>query len=170
MFNPGFFGKTPPKWFIGQVAFDGALENIENPDGYPGDRVKVRIVGYHPAEGSKLSDPDIDWAVVMRSTSHGSLNRMSIGLTGGEWVIGVFINDSLEKPFPLIIGVLGRSDPSYEMTYSQAEEKKSSEFKKTLNWYKSIQPQLYHKSSSKTPGEKNSQSAFSKPPKNFFNK
>lgn len=169
MFNPGFFGKTPPKWFIGQVAFDGAIDNRENPE-WPGDRVKVRIVGYHPTTGDKLSDNDLDWAIVLRTTSHGSLNRMSTGISGGEWVIGIFIDQTLEKPLPLILGVLGRSDPTYEITASQAEAQKSSEFKRTLNWYKTVQAQLYHKSGNNIPGQKKSQSPFSSPPKNFFNK
>ena len=108
MFNPGFFGKTPPKWFLGQVPL-GQTANKEDPNGW-GDRVKVRIVGYHPAEGSKLADKDLDWAIILRTTSNGTLNRMSTGITGGEWVIGIFINTDLQKPLPLILGVLGKID------------------------------------------------------------
>jgi hypothetical protein len=168
MFNPGFFGKSPPKWFIGQVPL-GQSVNTLDPRGW-GDRVKVRIVGYHPAEGSKLADQDLDWAIILRTTSHGSLNRMSVGITGGEWVIGVFINADLQKPLPLILGVLGRSDPKYEITFSEAEAKKSSEFKKTLNWYENIKPQLYHILGSKEPGKKIEQQNNLSIPSNYFKK
>jgi hypothetical protein len=165
MFDPSFFGKSPPNWFIGQVPL-GQTINREDPNQW-GDRVKIRIVGNHAAEGNKIKDEDLPWAIILRSTSHGALNRMSTGITGGEWVIGIFINKSYVKPIPLILGVLGRSDPTYNMTFSEAEKKKSSEFKKTLNWYNDIQPQLYHKFGNQTPGEKSSQS-FPKPPSSFF--
>jgi hypothetical protein len=168
MFNPGFFGKSPPKWFIGQVPL-GQTVNKDDPNGW-GDRVKVRIVGYHPAEGNKLADKDLDWALILRTTSHGSLNRMSTGITGGEWVIGIFINADLQKPLPLILGVLGRSDPKYEITSSEAEAKQSSEFKKTLNWYGSVAPQLHHSLSGKQPGKKAEQQNNLVIPNNFFRK
>ena len=165
-FDPGFFGKTPPRWFIGQVPL-GQIVNRTAADGW-GDRVQVRIVGHHPAEGSKLEDKDLDWAIILRTTSHGSLNRMSTGISGGEWVIGIFVNVDLQKPLPVILGVLGRSDPKYEVTSSEAEKKKSSEFKKTLHWYKTIQPQLYDVLSGKQPGKKSEQQTNLSLSKNYF--
>jgi len=168
MFNPGFFGKTPPRWFIGQVPLN-QTENRVDPNGW-GDRVKVRILGYDPSEGSKLPDKDLDWAIILRSTSHGSLNRMSTGITGGEWVIGVFVNSNIEKPLPLILGVLGRSDPKYEITSTEAEAKQSSEFKKTLNWYGTITRQLYHQVGSSQPGKKVDQINNLNIPINYFKK
>ena len=159
MFNPGFFGKTPPKWFLGQVPL-GQTVNKDDPNGW-GDRVKVRIVGYHPAEGSKLADKDLDWAIILRTTSHGSLNRMSIG---------IFINTDLQKPLPLILGVLGRSDPKYEITSSEAEEKQSSEFKRTLNWYGNVQPQMFDMLGAKEPGKKAEQKNNLVIPSNYFKK
>ena len=168
MFNPGFFGKTPPKWFLGQVPL-GQTANKEDPNGW-GDRVKVRIVGYHPAEGSKLADKDLDWAIILRTTSNGTLNRMSTGITGGEWVIGIFINTDLQKPLPLILGVLGRTDPKYEFTSSEAEKKKSSEFKKTLNWYGNVTTQMYHTLGTQQPGKKAEQKNNLVIPSNYFKK
>jgi len=161
MFNPEFFGKLPPKWFIGQVPL-GQTVNLEDPKGW-GDRVKVRIIGYHPSLGSDLPDDALEWAFIMRSTSHGSLNRMSTGICGGEWVIGLFLNYDPEKLQPLIVGVLGRSDPSYEITYSEAEQKKSTEFKKSLPWFKNIQPTLYHTKSNEEIGEKREQNKHNLP-------
>lgn len=168
MFNPAFFGKTPPKWFLGQVPL-GQTASKEDVNAW-GDRVKVRIVGYHPAEGSKLADKDLDWAIILRTTSHGTLNRMSTGITGGEWVIGIFINTDLQKPLPLILGVLGRSDPKYEITSSEAEAKQSSEFKKTLNWYGNITAQLFHTIGSSKPGEKVNQTRDYSIPRSYFKK
>lgn len=168
MFNPGFFGKSPPKWFLGQVPL-GQTVNKDASNRW-GDRVKVRIVGYHPAEGSKLADKDLDWAIILKTTSHGTLNRMSTGITGGEWVIGIFINTDLQKPLPLILGVLSRSDPTYEITFSEAEAKQSSEFKKTLNWYGTIQPELFHTAGAKEPGKKVEQKNNLVIPSNYFRK
>lgn len=168
MFNPGFFGKSPPKWFLGQVPL-GQTANKEDPNGW-GDRVKVRIVGYHPAEGSKLADKDLDWAIILRTTSNGTLNRMSTGITGGEWVIGIFINADLQKPLPLILGVLGKSDTKYEITSSEAEAKQSAEFKKTSNWYGNIQPQMFHMLGAKEPGKKAEQKNNLVIPSNYFKK
>lgn len=139
MFKPGFFGKNPPRWFIGQVPLD-QTENKTNPEGWA-DRVKVRITGYHPSEGSILKDKDLPWAIVLRHTSHGSLNKMSTAIVGGEWVVGIFLDDDYEKP--MIIGVLGRTDPSYNITGSQVKNGESSEFKTTLNWFGSITPAQY---------------------------
>jgi hypothetical protein len=54
MFDPSFFGKSPPNWFIGQVPL-GQTINREDPNQW-GDRVKIRIVGNHAAEGNKIKD------------------------------------------------------------------------------------------------------------------
>lgn len=140
MFKPGFFGKNPPRWWIGQVPLNQTL-NKTDPNGWA-DRVKVRITGYHPSEGSLLEDKDLPWAIIIRPSTHGSLNRMSTGIVGGEWVIGIFIDDDFEKP--LILGVLGRSDPSYNISKTQVASQKSSGFQKTLNWFGSVTPQVYH--------------------------
>lgn len=168
MFDPSFLGKSPLTWFIGQVPLNQTKNRI-SPDGW-GDRVQVRIVGHNPAEGNQIPDDKLDWAVILRSTSHGSLNRMSTGITGGEWVIGVFANTGVTKKLPIIIGVLGRSDPTYQITSSEAEKKKSAEFKKTLNWYADIQPELYHTLNAKEPGKPASQTRPSLSSKMFKKK
>jgi hypothetical protein len=167
-FDPGFFGKTPPRWFLGQVPLGQTL-NMDDPNGW-GDRVKVRIVGHHPAEGGKLEDKDLDWAVILRPTSHGSLNRMSTGISGGEWVIGIFVNVDLQKPLPVILGVLGRSDPKYEVTFSEAEKKKSSEFKKTLNFYKTVTAEMHRTLGTQQVGKKVEQNINLPIPSKYFRK
>lgn len=140
MFKPGFFGKNSPRWFIGQVSLD-QTDNKTNQNGW-GDRVKVRIAGYHPSSGTLLSDKDLPWAIVLRPSIHGSLNRVSTGIGGGEWVVGIFLDDDFENP--MIIGVLGRSDPSYDIGGTQIKSQQSTEFKRTLNWFGYNKPQNYH--------------------------
>jgi hypothetical protein len=147
MFKPGFFGKSPPRWFIGQVAMD-QTSNKTSYEGW-GDRVKVRIMGYHPKEGTLLPDSDLPWAIVLRPSTHGSLNRTSTALGGGEWVVGIFLDDDSEKP--MIIGVLGRTDPSYDVSGNDIKSQKSTEFQRTLNWYGDVTPQNYHLKTTTTP-------------------
>lgn len=164
MIKPGFFGKTPPRFWIGQVP----LGQTDNKTSYKkwGDRVKVRIIGYHPSEGSLLKDEDLPWAIVLRSTCHGSLNRVSTGIVGGEWVMGIFLDDDYEKPY--IIGVFGRSDPSYSFSISDEISKSSTEFKKTLNYFGSIVPSpanLYGSGDTTPKGKKEPQTDV---PKNSF--
>ena len=162
MFKPGFFGKNPPRWFIGQVPLD-QTENKTNPEGWI-DRVKVRIMGYHPAEGSILEDKDLPWAIILRPSTHGSLNKMSTGIVGGEWVVGIFIDDDYEKP--MIIGVLGRTDPSYTITGSQVKSNKSSEFKRTSVFINPPKYQILTTSSDRS--NRSNQTNGENIPLNFF--
>jgi len=154
MFKPGFFGKNSPRWFIGQVALD-QTGNKTDQNGW-GDRVKVRIMGYHPSEGTLLQDKDLPWAIVLRPSTHGSLNRLTSAIGGGEWVVGIFLDDDFEKP--MIIGVLGRSDPSYDIGGSEVKRQKSTGFQKTLNWYGYNTPQSYHLRTSESPSGSGSKS------------
>ena len=152
MFKPGFFGKNPPRWFIGQVPLD-QTENKTNDKGWA-DRVKVRIMGYHPAEGSILKDKDLPWAIMLRPSTHGSLNKMSTGVVGGEWVVGIFLDDDYEKP--MIIGVLGRTDPSYTIPGSKVKTDNSTGYEKTLNSAQgSIIPTKYQCLAGDRPGQAN---------------
>ena len=159
MFKPGFFGKNPPRWFIGQVPLD-QTENKTNVEGWA-DRVKVRIMGYHPFEGPILEDKDLPWAIMLRPSTHGSLNKMSTAIVGGEWVVGIFLDDDYEKP--MIIGVLGRTDPSYTITGSQIKNNKSSEFKRTPSF---IPPPKYQLLKSKS--NRSNQTNATGIPNNFF--
>lgn len=136
MFKPGFFGKNPPRFWIGQVPL-GQLSNKTDAQKW-GDRVKVRIVGYHPKESTIMKDDDLPWAIVLRPTSHGTLNRSSTALVGGEWVMGLFLDDDYEKPY--IIGVFGRTDPTYEISASDQVNQGGTEFKTTLNYFDPINP------------------------------
>lgn len=149
MFKPGFFGSNPQRWFIGQVP----LNQVENKVSKVkwGDRVKVRIMGYHPKDGDILKDEDLPWAIVLKPTSQGALNRGSTAIVGGEWVIGIFLDDDYERP--MIIGVLGRSDPSTDVTLDDQNEQQSTQFKKTISWYGRVAPQQFHLKSGPKPSQ-----------------
>ena len=68
------------------------------------NRVKVRIPGKH-SKGDEICDKDLPWAIVEQSTSSGNLNGSSVGLWGGEWVTGYFLDK--DEQIPVITGVLG---------------------------------------------------------------
>ena len=139
-FSPEFFGKGPTQWVIGQVAFDA--ENKLNEERW-GDRVRVRLIGYDSPDGNVLEDNNLRRGIVLKPTSQGSLNRGSTALVGGEWVIGFLVNDGSNKKTVMIVGVLGKSEPSYEMTQPETIARKSSEFLTTLNYFGTIQPTDY---------------------------
>lgn len=93
----GFFlGQIPPNWneFVRTESWEDAHNN----------RVKVRIPGKH-SKGNEICDKDLPWAIVEQSTASGNLNRSSIGLWGGEWVTGYFLDK--DEQIPVITGVLG---------------------------------------------------------------
>lgn len=135
-----FFGKEgTAKWWIGQVPL-GQDVNKKNASGW-GDRVQVRILGSDPASGTQLHDRDLRWAMVLRPGSQGTLNRGSTGIIGGEWVIGIFLDD--DKESCMILGVLGRTDPKYYVTYEEEVVSGSTEFKPTKLYWGSMQPTVY---------------------------
>ena len=93
----GFFlGQIPPNWneYVRTLSWEDAHNN----------RVKVRIPGKH-SKGDEICDKDLPWAIVEQSTSSGHLNGSSVGLWGGEWVTGYFLDK--DEQLPVITGVLG---------------------------------------------------------------
>lgn len=123
----GFAGKD--SWWIGQVAIN-QLGDKYNPDGW--DRVKVRIMTIHSASGTKTPDSDLQWAMVERPTTHGSFNRGSTGLSGGEWVRGYFM-DSFDQ-IPVVCAVLTRSTSGELVDLQDVKRKKSTEFKNVTSY------------------------------------
>ena len=72
-------------------------------------RVKVRIVGYHPFDDT-ITEEDLPWAHVMSSPVTGSGQGMmgdTMCLVGGETCIGFFM-DGEEAQQPVIMGLLHR--------------------------------------------------------------
>jgi hypothetical protein len=94
-----FFGKDPVTSFIGIV------EDVNDPK--HAGRVKVRCVGWHPAEKKGedgLSTEDLPWARVGSPTTHAQQNRIGgkHGLLVGSWVYGIFLDgDDAQQPLIL---------------------------------------------------------------------
>ena len=131
----GFFGKSPKFW-IGQVP---PFQTTNKTDSNRwGDRVKVRIMGYHPSEGTKLPDSQLPWAQILRPTSHGSLNRVSTGIVGGEFVFGFFLDDECTEP--AILGVMPRTGADVDKPVNEATQEQSTGFKRIDPFHGTIQP------------------------------
>lgn len=133
--NKGFFGKSPKFW-IGQVP-PFQTTNKTDPNRW-GDRVKVRIMGYHPSEGTKLPDSQLPWAQILRPNSHGSLNRVSTGIVGGEFVFGFFLDDECTEP--AILGVMPRTGADVDKPVNEATQEQSTGFKRIDPFHGTIQP------------------------------
>ena len=97
--NSDFFGKD------GVTSFIGIVEDVEDPK--MAGRVKVRCVGWHPAEKTGedgLSTEDLPWARVGAPTTHAQQNRIGgkHGLLVGSWVYGIFLDgEDANQPFVL---------------------------------------------------------------------
>ena len=107
-----FVGKDGFNWWIGQIAPPKSWRNInvnQSLDGYQHNRVKVRIIGYHPfdCQGIELPDEDLPWAEVMIPTHSGS-GQAGLGenmiLAGGETCMGFFL-DGEDAQQPVIMGL-----------------------------------------------------------------
>ena len=73
LLKSNFIGKDGFRWWIGQIppAESWALQFNKRSDAW-GNRVKVRIMGYHPQNTTELADEDLPWATVLLPTNHGS--------------------------------------------------------------------------------------------------
>ena len=133
-----FLGKDGFNWWIGQIAPPESWRKVNayqaQKQSYQHNRVKVRIIGYHPfdCQGIELPDEDLPWADVMIPTHSGS-GQSELGenviLTGGETCIGFFL-DGDDAQQPVIMGLL----PKYnkvedEISDQEVDSIKSSCFK-----------------------------------------
>ena len=90
-----FIGQIPPNW--NEYLQGGTWKDAHN------NRVKVRIPAKHSKSG-EIPDSDLPWAIVQQSTFTGMRNGASVGLWGGEWVKGYFLDEG--EQIPVITGVL----------------------------------------------------------------
>ena len=113
LLKTNFSGRDGFSWWIGRVAHPKywKLKNLASAAaGSSGQRVKVRIIGYHPWDDT-LPENDLPWAQVMMDALTGSGQGSmgdTINLVGGETAIGFFA-DGDEAQQPIIIGLLHRS-------------------------------------------------------------
>ena len=99
LLKSNFLGKDGFRWWIGQIppAKTWALQWSKKPKAW-GNRVKVRIMGYHPPNTTELADEDLPWATVLLPTNHGSGKggtKKNIAVTQGDVVIGFFLDGEL---------------------------------------------------------------------------
>lgn len=105
-----FIGRDGFRWWIGQIPPIESLGKQYNGEGW-GNRVKVRILGYHPYSETELSNNDLPWAQILLSTSDGS-GAANYGtnpkIRPGDMVFGFFL-DGDSAQIPVISGVFGRT-------------------------------------------------------------
>ena len=112
LFKSNQLGRDGFTWWIGRVAHpkvwkEQALVSAQNGDG--SQRVKVRIIGYHPWDNS-LPESDLPWAHLMNDpiVGGGTGGRGEThALVGGETAVGFFM-DGEEAQQPVIMGLLDR--------------------------------------------------------------
>ena len=116
-FNKHFVGRDGFQWWIGQIPnadvwqmnIPGTRVTGNNQVAGFGQRYKVRIMGYHTANATELTDEDLPWASVMYPVTAGSGNNgssQSVNLLQGDFVYGFFL-DGEDGQQPVIMGIAG---------------------------------------------------------------
>lgn len=116
-----FVGRDGFRWWIGQIPPASAQGGQANGAGW-GNRIKVRIMGYHPYNTVELPDEDLPWAQVMIPTTSGSGAAnvaTDVKLQGGDTVFGFFL-DGDNAQIPVIMGCFGRTSQVPSSTYKGA--------------------------------------------------
>ena len=106
-----FVGRDGFKWWIGQIGPEDCQGDQINQTGDAwGNRIKVRIMGYHPQDPIELPDKDLPWAQILLPATAGSGGAgvyRSTRLTPGDSVFGFFL-DGDDAQLPVILGIFGR--------------------------------------------------------------
>ena len=114
-----FVGRDGFRWWIGQIAPEEcqgsqinqiATEEEDQSDPW-GNRIKVRIMGYHPQDPIELPDKDLPWAQILLPATAGSGGAgvfRSTRLSPGDSVFGFFL-DGDDAQLPVILGIFGRA-------------------------------------------------------------
>ena len=95
-----FMGRNGFTWFVGVV------EDRNDPK-FLG-RVRVRCLGLHTADTTKLPTTDLPWAHPMNpitSATVSGVGQTPLGVVEGTWVVG-FFQDGEEAQQPIIMGTL----------------------------------------------------------------
>ena len=113
LLKSNFVGRDGFRWWIGQIAPEEVQKqlNKDAKDGW-GNRLKVRIMGYHPYSVEELPNEDLPWAQVLLSTSDGT-GAANYGtnhkVRPADIVFGFFL-DGDNAQIPVISGCFGRTD------------------------------------------------------------
>ena len=95
-----FMGKDGFQWFVGVV------EDRNDPKTL--GRLRVRCLGYHTEDLTKLPTSDLPWAHVMNpitSATVSGIGQSPLGAVEGTWVVG-FFTDGSDAQQPMIMGTL----------------------------------------------------------------
>ena len=91
LLKTNFLGRDGFRWWVGQIPpLEKSYIDQSNGGGW-GNRVKVRILGYHPYNTTDLKNEDLPWAIVMLGATDGSgagNKATSIKIAPGDTVIG----------------------------------------------------------------------------------
>ena len=110
MQNTSFFmGRDGFMWFIGVV------EDRNDPERL--GRVRVRALGYHTEDKTKIPTESLPWASVMMPVTSPSMSGLGETpfLVQGSWVIG-FFKDAQHLQEPIIMGTLPGKPNAYANT------------------------------------------------------
>ena len=112
LLKTNFLGSDGFRWWIGQVAPKKVWElQYRKRNNAWGNRVKVRIMGYHPQNTVELPDEDLPWAICLLSPQLGSGKAgksKPLRIQQGDVVVGFFL-DGDDAQIPAIFGVIGNS-------------------------------------------------------------
>ena len=113
LIQSNFIGRDGFPWWVGQVAPEDAQGDQVNGGGW-GDRLKVRILGYHPDNDVELKNEELPWAHILKSPEAGS-GKAGRGkppkISPGDNVLGFFLDgDNAQQP--VILGVFSSSTPA----------------------------------------------------------
>jgi len=127
-------GKDGFTWWMGRVAHEKHWKDVNSvltQNKKLSQRVKVRIIGYHPWDDT-IKEEDLPWAHVMMGPLYGSGQGMlgdTVNLAGGETCIGFFL-DGDNGQQPVIIGLLARhAEVTNSISESEIESVGSNQFK-----------------------------------------
>lgn len=112
LLKSNFIGRDGFRWWIGQIAPEDVQKqlNKDAKEGW-GNRLKVRIMGYHPYNVTELPNKDLPWAQVLLSTSDGTgaaNYATNHKVRPGDIVFGFFL-DGDNAQIPVISGCFGRT-------------------------------------------------------------
>ena len=107
-----FIGRDGFRWWIGQIPPMESMGEQFDGEGW-GNRIKVRIMGYHPLDDSEagLKNEDLPWALIMLGNTDGSGGAnysKSTKIRPGDVVFGFFM-DGDDAQNPVIMGILGNT-------------------------------------------------------------
>ena len=119
LLKTNFLGSDGFRWWIGQVAPKKVWElQYRKRNNAWGNRVKVRIMGYHPQNTVELPDEDLPWAICLLSPQLGSGKAgksKPLRIQQGDVVVGFFL-DGDDAQIPMIFGVIGNSEYSEQVS------------------------------------------------------